>query len=223
MQVIPVVDLMGGVVVRARRGDRDAYRPIETPLSSTPDPIDVVLGLMRLAPFPILYLADLDAIRRRGDNREALKRLRATFPHVTFWIDNGAADVETVEVVRAFGVPVIGSESQQGLSLLAEQRDALLSLDFLNDDFLGPPEIWRRPYLWPDRVIVMTLGRVGAGAGPDLQRMISVRALAGGREIYAAGGLRDANDLISLKSEGVAGVLVASALHDGRLRSNDLS
>ena len=62
MQVIPVLDLIGGLVVRARMGDRDAYRPIETPLSPTPDPVAVAEGLMRLGSFPTLYIADLDAI-----------------------------------------------------------------------------------------------------------------------------------------------------------------
>ena len=37
MQIIPVVDLMDGLVVRAKQGDRAAYRPIETPLSPTPE------------------------------------------------------------------------------------------------------------------------------------------------------------------------------------------
>ena len=35
MQIIPVLDLKDRMVVRARMGQRDAYRPIETPLSST--------------------------------------------------------------------------------------------------------------------------------------------------------------------------------------------
>ena len=35
MEIIPVVDLKGGVVVRARMGQREEYRPIETPLSPT--------------------------------------------------------------------------------------------------------------------------------------------------------------------------------------------
>jgi uncharacterized protein related to proFAR isomerase len=35
MEIIPVIDLKGGLVVRARMGQRDRYRPIETPLSPT--------------------------------------------------------------------------------------------------------------------------------------------------------------------------------------------
>ena len=35
MEVIPVIDIKGGAVVRARMGRREQYRPIQTPLSPT--------------------------------------------------------------------------------------------------------------------------------------------------------------------------------------------
>jgi phosphoribosylformimino-5-aminoimidazole carboxamide ribotide isomerase len=41
--------------------------------------------------------------------------------------------------------------------------------------------------------------------------------------LYAAGGLRGASDLVRLKQAGKWGVLVASALHDGRLTGADLA
>ena len=66
MQAIPVIDLMGGQVVRARMGDRASYRPLESPLSPTSDPVDVVRGLLGVFPFPTLYVADLDAIQGSG-------------------------------------------------------------------------------------------------------------------------------------------------------------
>ena len=222
MQVIPVIDLIGAQVVRAKMGDRDAYRPIETPLSRTPDPVDVVAGLLRLSAFPTLYVADLDAIRGRGDNFAALARLRAAFPQLQLWIDNGAASVSAVAATRAYGTPVLGSESQRDLALIAATPDALLSLDFRGDAFQGPPELLAHPELWPDRLIVMTLGRVGSGAGPDLDRLAAIRGIAGPRRLYAAGGVRNPADLAALTAFGAAGVLVASALHDGRIAAADL-
>jgi phosphoribosylformimino-5-aminoimidazole carboxamide ribotide isomerase len=217
MQVIPVVDLIAGQVVRAKLGDRDAYRPIMTPLAATPDPVDVVAGLLRLAPFPTLYVADLDAIRGVGDNFAALARLRAAFPSLALWIDNGAADSEAVGAARIYGAPVLGSESQRDSALVAATPDALLSLDFRGDVFQGAPDLLAKPELWPEQLIVMTLGRVGSGAGPDLDRIAEIRALAGARRLYAAGGVRNGADLAALARAGAAGVLVASALHDGRL------
>ena len=223
MHVIPVIDLIDGLVVRAKLGDRDAYRPIQTPLSRTADPVDVVRGLLTLAAFPTLYVADLDAIRGRSDNFTALARIKTAFPAVELWIDNGAADEAGLAETRAYGAPVLGSESQRDAALVEAAKGALLSLDFRGDAFQGPPDLLARPQIWPDRVIVMTLGRVGGDAGPDVERLTALRAQAGRRRLYAAGGVRDRTDLDALKAAGAAGALVASALHEGRIASADLT
>ena len=68
----------------------------------------------------------------------------------------------------------------------------------------------------------MTLARVGSGAGPDLDRLRAIREIAAGRDIYAAGGVRDSADLAVLKRAGISGALVATSLHDGRLTGSDL-
>jgi phosphoribosylformimino-5-aminoimidazole carboxamide ribotide isomerase len=228
MDVIPVLDLKGGTVVRARMGRRDEYRPIETPLSPTSDPVDVARGLMSIHPFPILYVADLDAIERRGDNRAAIGRLTAAFPDVTLWVDNGIADGSEAAdwLAGGLGHLVLGSEAQCDGALvrhLAGDARVILSLDFRDRRFEGPPALLDEPESWPGRVIVMTLTRVGSGAGPDLDRLDTIRATAPKCRIYAAGGVRDAADLHALKAAGVAGVLVASCLHDGRVRATDLA
>jgi phosphoribosylformimino-5-aminoimidazole carboxamide ribotide isomerase len=227
LQAIPVIDLMGGAVVHARRGDRGTYRPLESPLSPTSDPVDVVRGLLSVYPFPVLYVADLDAIRRDGDNFAALRRIRGEFPALQMWVDNGAADLAALEALDAadVGAPVIGSESQRDSALFAERSDsrqAVLSLDFRDDAFQGPAGILAEPALWPRRIIVMTLARVGSGAGPDLGRLAAIRSIAGGRDIYAAGGVRDTTDLSALKAAGAAGALIATALHERRIVRADL-
>ena len=227
MRVIPVLDLLGGRVVRARMGDRATYRPIGSPLSPTSDAVEVVRGLLAVYPFQTLYVADLDAIQRNGDNLSVIRRIRAEFTALATWIDDGAADFDALDaLIRAdLGAPVIGSESQRDGALLARHRDSsrvVLSLDFRGDAFQGPEEILCEPKLWPRRVIVMTLSRVGSGAGPDLPRLAAIKTIAGDREIYVAGGVRDSTDLSALKTAGAAGALIATALHDGRIGKADL-
>ena len=144
------------------------------------------------------------------------------------WVDDGAADAESLEAILDgdLGMPVLGSESQERLDLVAKWANSdrvAVSLDFRGDEFQGPKEILAAPQFWPRRVIVMTLARVGADAGPDLEKLAAIRVAAGKREIYAAGGVRDGGDLRALKASGAAGVLVASALHDGRLSRAELA
>jgi phosphoribosylformimino-5-aminoimidazole carboxamide ribotide isomerase len=227
LQAIPVIDLMGGEVVRARMGDRASYRPLESPLSSTSDAVAVVQGLLAVYPFPTLYVADLDAIQSNGDNFPALRRIRAEFPALQMWVDNGAADPSALEALidADLAAPVIGSESQRSSALTAQHsgsRRVVLSLDFRGDAFQGPSEILAEPALWPRRIIVMTLARVSSAAGPDFARFAAIKSIADGREIYAAGGVRDAADLSALKAAGASGALIATALHERRVVGADL-
>jgi phosphoribosylformimino-5-aminoimidazole carboxamide ribotide isomerase len=99
----------------------------------------------------------------------------------------------------------------------------VLSLDYRGDSFLGPNGLCDAPHLWPARVIVMTLARVGRDAGPDMDRLADIKRRAPDVMLYAAGGVRGASDLMRLKQAGIRGVLVASALHDGRLTGADLA
>ncbi len=126
------------------------------------------------APFPAIYAADLDAILRRGDHRETLMEVAGCFPSLTLWVDAGFAQVSQLQAWTHAGriVPVIGSESlasSDDLSaLLAVVPHAILSLDTRDEQPLGPAELFDEPQRWPDRVVVMTLDRVGAGQGPAL-------------------------------------------------------
>lgn len=228
MELIPVLDLMGGAVVHARRGERDNYRPIATPLCEGAEPIAIAAALLELAPFRALYIADLDAIAGKAGHDDVISRLKGRFPEVDIWVDAGEADEVALTRRRAaeLGRPVVGTETMKSFAtgLIALQSGpAVLSLDYGPEGARGPAEFHQQAELWPEAVIVMTLARVGGGDGPDYERLADVIARAGERRVYAAGGVRTADDLQRLADLGIAGVLVASALHDGRLGHDDLA
>jgi phosphoribosylformimino-5-aminoimidazole carboxamide ribotide isomerase len=227
VHIIPVIDIQNGTVVRARAGDRDQYRPITTPLSRTSDPVDVVRGLLGVHRFDALYVADLDAITGRGHNGAALTRLRVDCPGLVLWVDSGIADADAAAAFLAAPTDhlVLGSESQADTRLarhLAHHDRVVLSLDFRGDDFQGPADLATDASCWPRTIIAMTLARVGSGGGPDLDRLGAVKRSASERAVYAAGGVRDAADLAALARFGIAGALVATCLHDGRLTGADI-
>ncbi len=217
--------------MHARRGDRDRYLPIRSSLCRGSDPETVVAALLALHPFASLYVADLDAIQGRGDHGAVLTRLARRFPGLDLWVDGAAATPARALVLldQGAGTVVVGSETLAAAADLAAIRAAVaddrlaLSLDHRGDSFVGPPELETAAAAWPSRVIAMTLARVGSDAGPDLDRLALVRARAGERRVYAAGGVRSPADLARLAAAGAAGVLLASALHDGRIAAADLA
>ncbi|WP_454916336.1 HisA/HisF-related TIM barrel protein [Xanthobacter sediminis] len=221
MQLIPVIDLKGGLVVHARRGARDTYAPLVSPLCASPDAVDVATGFLALAPFRTLYIADIDAITGRGDNAPAVARLRRAFPDVELWVDAGETSVAGVRARAAGGqgVSVVGTESLVDTATAGAvlREDVILSLDHDATGPLGPAAVHEDAALWPRRVIVMTLARVGSGEGPDLDALRRVAARPADGAVFAAGGVRGEGDLEALVAAGAAGVLVASALHDGRV------
>ena len=224
MDVIPVIDVRHGVAVHARQGQRDQYKPLETPLAQGSDPVAVARGFLSLFPFRSIYVADLDGIEGRGRHEGLAARLTAVLPGVEFWIDGGiSADAAAA---RAGVLPVVGSESLADDDLERLRKEPrgcfALSLDFRGDSFVGPQALLDDAALWPERVIVMTLARVGAGEGPDLQRVAAIVARAGARRVYAAGGVRHLADLKALRGAGAAGALVATALHAGTITAGDL-
>ncbi|MFY9289924.1 MAG: HisA/HisF-related TIM barrel protein [Methylorubrum rhodinum] len=221
-RLIPVIDLRRGVVVRARAGERDAYAPIVTPLARGSAPADVARGLLDAVAADTLYVADLDAIMEgTAPDRASLEAVAHACPGVALWVDAGFSQAAAVErfLGTGLGRPVIGSESQRDDALVrALGHRAVLSLDSRGDARLGPEALHDEAGSWPDEVIVMTLGRVGTGTGPDFFGISQAVARAGGRRIYAAGGVRGPLDVARLEEVGAAGALVASAIHDGGFR-----
>jgi len=228
IEVIPVIDLKDSAVVRAQHGLRHSYAPIVTPLAKTSAPLDIAAGFLTIHPFRTFYIADLDGIESRGSHESTLSALSVAFKDVVFWVDAGvrdAAEARSWLARHAEAHLVLGSESLKSHTVLAELAPmdrVILSLDFRGGSFVGPKEIYDTPHLWPKRVIVMLLARVGSNAGPDMDRLTEVKRRAPDVMLYAAGGLRGGFDLMRLNQEGMSGVLVASALHDGRLTGADL-
>lgn len=218
-KLIPVIDLLDGQVVHAQRGLREHYRPIETPLAASAEPLAVVAALLSLHAFEDLYIADLGAILGKGGHREVVDRLVAAFPWVRWWVDAAITNGAELRAWSRTGVlPVVGSESVTDIALISDCNGPFaLSLDQKDHDLLDPAGLHARPDLWPQDVIAMTLDRVGSDAGPALDVIASIRHRHPSGRIYAAGGVRHLADLLELQAAGVAGALVASALHTGAI------
>jgi phosphoribosylformimino-5-aminoimidazole carboxamide ribotide isomerase len=192
------------------------------------DPVTVARALCQHCDATRLYVADLDALTGGQAQVAVLQQLLRALPEVELWVDAGFADAEAAQQLRErIGadaervVAIFASESLGSREALArccaDRHAAVLSLDRRDGRVLDAAGCWESPSLWPERVIVMTLERVGADAGPDLDTLREVQARSPGTKLVGAGGIRHEADLAAAAAAGAQAWLVASALHDGRL------
>ncbi|MGH1418149.1 MAG: HisA/HisF-related TIM barrel protein [Hyphomicrobiaceae bacterium] len=230
MQLIPVIDIRGGLAVHARAGNREAYQPLETPYAGNADPVEVAVGLTKAFGNKTLYVADLDSIEGGSANVNICRRIVETLPGVEVWLDNGQQRLDHAGLGGAENVShVLGTESLPDVmsyqtAALESAVAPILSLDYSAEGFIGPKKLLEASQLWPRDVIVMTLARVGMGDGPDLVRLNHIASVAGpNRRVFAAGGVRDLDDLSAVEKAGAHGVLVATALHSRKIKPDDLN
>jgi phosphoribosylformimino-5-aminoimidazole carboxamide ribotide isomerase len=244
MLVIPVIDLMGGLVVRGVAGRRNEYRPIKSRIANDAQPATVAHAFAEQFGFDIAYVADLDAITNGRPNVAAWKEIAAV--GLKLWLDAGVGNSEVArkltDQIDAANIDVrlvIGLESLESQDELASIVEAcghqwpIFSLDMKNGQPLVRNPPWRdsSPLILArmamaagiQDLIVLDLADVGTSGGArtlDLCR--EIRGLPAIGNLIAGGGVRGLEDLRAIATAGCDAALVASALHDGRLTSEDL-
>lgn len=225
MLIIPVIDLSCGLVVHAKQGQRESYQPIVSLISESPEPEIVLSSFLELYPFKIIYIADLDAIQNNGNNFHLIENLAKNNPCCEFWVDAGVTLINSNPLQTNIKL-IFGSEnklSEQDLSnLITNNPDIILSLDFSKTGLLENTYLLTQPSLWPKKVIVMMLHKVGSNTGVDTELLDSIQTMSIHSDIYSAGGVKDKQDLFTLNEKGVKGVLLASALHNGSITKENL-
>jgi HisA/HisF family protein len=237
MELLPVLDLMAGRVVRGIAGRRSEYRPIDSRLTPSCEPAAVAAALDRQFGLQRLYLADLDAIAGAPPARDVYARLQAD--GFALWVDAGVRTIGDAVHVRSLGVErvIVGLETIAGPDVLTAAVSELgerviFSLDLQAGLPVGDLAAWpeRGVHGILDRavaagiggIIVLDVARVGVGAGTGTEGLCSwIKKKYPRLPVYAGGGVRDAADLRVLRDRGVRGALVASALHDGNLSRAD--
>ena len=215
-------------MVAARQGKRHTYRPLASPLCPQPDLPAVIRAYLSVFPFRTFYIADLNAIEKNGNNHTLITRMLQAHSDISLWIDSGTDPFihDNSISFRDRVNNVLGSEtgiSIEQLDHYTRKSDCILSLDYRGGELLGNPDLPAQPSRLPQRVIIMNLERVGSHAGPDLEHIHSLADRLPGKQVYAAGGVRNAEDLRLLAEQGADGALVASALHDRTITSEHLA
>jgi phosphoribosylformimino-5-aminoimidazole carboxamide ribotide isomerase len=239
MIFLPVLDVMGGRVVRAVGGRRLEYKPLVSRLTASTDPVTVAAAIRERFRWTEFYVADLDAITgRQPPATNIYARLHGA--GITTWVDAGVrTGADAAEIQRA-GVAqvVVGSETLGGLAAWRDvvravsEEHVTFSLDLRAGRVLNP-ETWTTddPTTVADcvvaesaqRVIILDLERVGENQGVGTEELFRVLAIRHPEVTWiAGGGVRNRRDILRLLNRGVSGVLLASALHDARITPADL-
>lgn len=233
IQILPVLDLMGGQIVRGIGGRRNEYQPVISKLTRSSQPLDVALAFREVHGFDELYLADLDAIQGQPVDRRTIDQLHdADFQ---LWVDAGLRTLEQAEVLYSANVAniLVALETLSGPDLLQSfcqqwSSRIVFSLDLMNGQPIGNLDEWECHDPWRivcqaiesgvSRVLLLDLADVGEQHGtatlPLAQRLSSAYPHI---QLCAGGGVRSMEDLQRLEEAGVSAALVASALHDRTL------
>lgn len=238
MRVIAAVDLLHGQVVRGVAGNRGDYRPIQTKLCASSEPVDVINALRHECGIGEFYIADLDAILQGQRNWKFYEFLEKE--GLTFWLDAGLRSLQQLRELSSHGIPriVIGLETWSGLQdlklgLMECKANIMFSLDMKGGQLLNQSGIWDG--LTPDKLVLqlsqtelkelflLDLATVGTGKGlPTISLLRQAKSLKNDWSITTGGGVHTLRDLIHLKESGADGCVLASALHDGSISREQL-
>ena len=243
VQVIPVIDLKQGRVVRGIAGAREHYQPVRSQLCRTAQPFDVARGFIRAFALQEMYVADLDAIGGATVDEHSLGEMIRAGSRLL--LDAGIDSVDKAQQAKDWNHAgaslhrvIVALESLSDSSQLGELLDtlgsdtAIFSLDLKGGrplvrgtwDLANPLEIAEHAVGGGFReIIVLDLADVGMGAGnQSLSVCQDIRQRWPDVKLITGGGVRGHSDLEALVDAGCDGALVASALHDGRLRSDEV-
>ena len=237
MKVIPVIDVLNGIVVHAVRGIRKEYQPLQSVLTKSVEPLEVALTFKTIG-FSDLYLADLDAIIDCSTNFSIIKNI-SDETDIELMVDAGVTSIERAQKLLDSGVSklIIGTETLQKSSFVSDAvrlfgtERVVVSLDLkgskicvqLGFDGCSDPMCLLRQFkeMGVSQMIVLDLLRVGSGEGVNVDFLKKVIEEVG-IDVYVGGGVRGIHDLVELRNLGVSGALVATALHTGKISIDQL-
>jgi phosphoribosylformimino-5-aminoimidazole carboxamide ribotide isomerase len=238
VRIIGVIDLKDGLAVHARGGRRDAYSPVREAAGVSIDGDAVELARLYLETFGIrdIYIADLQAIASATPQHDVIRAVSSLGARVH--VDAGVTSPEGARQLIRNGAHaiVVGLETLPSFDALEDitvriPAPTVFSLDLRDGVPMGtaagtasPEEVARRAFIsGAFEIIVLDVARVGSGAGPDVAMMRRIRDAVRVPRLLTAGGIRHLDDLRGLRAAGCDGVLVATALHDGRLTPSDVA
>jgi len=226
--------------VLARGGRREAYAPVRSQLvdgGAASDPLVLARAYRDVLACDEWYVADLDALAGGAVQRALVSALAGLRGRLL--VDAAVSSPERARELIADGATrvVVGLESLPSLDALGRIARAVglertaFSLDLRDGAPLAEARLSGTPLelaraavtAGAGAIIVLDLARVSSGRGVDSGLLEALRRAHPHVDLLAGGGIGTVRDLERLADAGLDGVLVATALHDGRIKRDDVA
>jgi len=224
MDIIPVMDLMSGMAVSGKSGQRDTYNPLKTVYSSSPDPVDIAISLKREGAKRI-YLADLDAIEGKGSNLDVVRRINHILPVMLDW---GVKDFKSFEFALDFADKIIiatetlkSMDELDNISKTFSKERIVVSVDIKDGQILSKHLSFtfedlklKLEELKLKEIILLDISGVGTLKGFNRELLDEFKEF--GDSLILGGGITP-EEVYDLQKRGINKLLIGSALHSGKI------
>jgi phosphoribosylformimino-5-aminoimidazole carboxamide ribotide isomerase len=226
MLVIPAIDLLGGKVVRLKKGD------FATQIVYSADPAEVA-ARFREAGAERIHVVDLDGARAgRPVNVDAVRAIAAE--RVPIEVGGGMRRIEDVERMLGLGAAfaVLGTAAVERLDLVREAcarfpGQIVCGIDAKGGEVaiagwaqgtgLPAAEVARRGRAAGVRVVEYTdVARDGMFTGVDAEGAARL-AREADVDVVASGGVASLEDIRACRTAGLFGVIVGKAIYEKRI------
>jgi len=237
-RIIPVIDILNSKAVHAIKGERSKYKPLESNLINSSEPIEIIKVLKKDFNFKEFYIADLDAIIKNRPNMDLLSEI-LKIPEINVIVDPGIKDKEDLLYYSKYKLKklILGLETinnlevvNDGLKILGEYK-LIVSVDMFKGNLISkikelktqnPIKIVNTLKKFGVReLLLLDLFRVGQKIGGIPPIYLKIRKIFKGA-VLVGGGIKDFRDVLNYYNNKFNGILIATALYDGSISMDKL-
>ncbi|UCC21026.1 MAG: hypothetical protein JSV62_07025 [Promethearchaeota archaeon] len=237
-RVIPVIDILKSKAVHAQKGDRTKYKPLESILFQSTNPVEIIREVVKIFNFPEFYIADLDSIINKSPNLQILKDI-LDISNINIILVPGIVNLEDVLYFSSFRIKnlIFGLETIRSIKIISQslkilsQNNIIVSIDMYKGKILSNLKnlknqspmniIGKIESLGIRSIILLDLFRVGQKIGGIPPLYLDILSHFNG-DILVGGGIKDINDILEYKDHNFSGVLIATSLYDGSINIEKL-
>ncbi|MHA1728370.1 MAG: HisA/HisF-related TIM barrel protein [Promethearchaeota archaeon] len=239
-EIIPVIDVMGGIAVHAIKGIRNRYESLKTSLTKSSSPIDLIKSYEKKFSFTEVYVADLDSIISEKPNTTLLKDL-IDITSLKIMLDAGIRNLYDIIYFKNIGIQkiILATETIDSLDVIDDAIKELgvdrivISIDMKNKKILArnleinklsiSSFIEKILQKGIQKIILLDLVKIGSKCGCYEDSYGEIRKKFPNIEIIIGGGVKGIEDIKLLRDKEMNGVLIATALHEGVINPGNIN